>query len=29
VLIFLHGKIVRTVDAACADGALAEELEKL
>ena len=29
VLIFLHGKIVRTVDAARADEAFAEELEKL
>jgi (E)-4-hydroxy-3-methylbut-2-enyl-diphosphate synthase len=29
VLIFLHGKIARTVDAACADEAFAEELEKL
>ena len=29
VLIFLHGKIIRTVDAARADDAFAEELEKL
>jgi (E)-4-hydroxy-3-methylbut-2-enyl-diphosphate synthase len=29
VLIFVHGKVVRTVDAACADEAFAEELEKL
>ncbi|MDR2786105.1 MAG: (E)-4-hydroxy-3-methylbut-2-enyl-diphosphate synthase [Treponema sp.] len=29
VLIFLHGKIIRTVDAAGADNAFAEELEKL
>jgi (E)-4-hydroxy-3-methylbut-2-enyl-diphosphate synthase len=29
VLIFLHGKVVRTVDAARADEAFAEELEKL